>query len=58
MRAIAGGLGDEYDDTSAVAGRLPRCKKGDGVLTISGGSRLVVELRIRSNGLERVPRSG
>ena len=34
MLGIAAGLGDEYDDTSAVAGRLPRCKKGDGVLTI------------------------
>lgn len=45
MFSIAGGLGDEYDDTSAMAGRLPRCKKGDGVLTIDGGSaRVVIEM--------------
>jgi hypothetical protein len=42
MLGIAGGLGDEYDDTSAMAGRLPRCKKGDGVLTIDAGSARVV----------------
>jgi hypothetical protein len=39
---IAGGLGDEYDDTSALAGRLPRCKKGDGLLTVGGGAARVV----------------
>jgi hypothetical protein len=45
MHGIAGGLGDEYDDTSAVTGRLPRCKKGDGVLTVDAGSaRVVVEM--------------
>ena len=43
MRAVASGLGDEYDDTGAIAGRIPRCKKGDGVLT-SGSVRLVVEI--------------
>ncbi len=44
MLDIAGGLGDEYDDTSATAGRLPQCKKGDGVLTIDAGSaRVVIE---------------
>ena len=45
MLGIAAGLGDEYDDTSVVAGRLPRCKKGDGVLTINAGSaRVVIEV--------------
>jgi hypothetical protein len=45
MLHIAAGLGDEYDDTSAIAGRLPRCKKGDGVLAIdSGSARVVIEV--------------
>jgi hypothetical protein len=44
LRAVAAGLGDEYDDTSTTVGRLPRCKKGDGVLTIAGETRLVVEI--------------
>lgn len=45
MLSIATGLGDEYNDTSAMAGRLPRCRKGDGVLTIdAGAARVVVEM--------------
>lgn len=45
MLGIAAGLGDEYADTTTVVGNLPRCKKGDGVLTINGGpSRLVFEM--------------
>lgn len=45
LHGIAGGLGDEYTDTSAIAGRLPRCKKGDGVLAAgSGAARVVVEM--------------
>jgi hypothetical protein len=45
MLGIAGGLGDEYDDTSAMEGRLARCRKGDGVLTIDAGSaRVVIEM--------------
>lgn len=45
LHEIAGGLGDEYVDTSERAGRLPRCKKGDGVLTIDGGTaRVVLEM--------------
>ncbi len=45
MAQIAVGLGDEYADTSAVPGAIPRNKKGDGVLTIDGGrARLVLEM--------------
>ena len=42
LRDIAVGLGDEYTETGAIAGLLSRCKKGDGVLTINGGSTKVV----------------
>lgn len=42
MQQIAVGLGDEYTDTGAVAGVIPRCKKGDGLLTIGGGEAHVV----------------
>lgn len=42
---IAAGLGDDYTDTSATAGRLPRCKKGDGVLSLNdGAARVVIEM--------------
>lgn len=45
LSAIAAGLGDEYTDTSALVGTLPRSKKGDGLLSINGGAaRVVVEL--------------
>lgn len=45
MLDIAGGLGDEYSETGNRAGHLPRNKKGDGVLTVDGGTtRLVVEM--------------
>jgi hypothetical protein len=45
MQGIAKGLGDEYADTGAVTGALPRNKKGDGVLTVEGGTaRLVLEM--------------
>ena len=45
MLGIAAGLGDEYSDTGDVAGRLTRCKKGDGVLTVDDGvARVVVEM--------------
>lgn len=41
---IAAGLGDEYTETGETAGRLPRNKKGDGVLSIDGGmARIVIE---------------
>src|SRR5207248_1926916 len=32
LTGIAAGLGDDYADTSTTTGRLPRCKKGDGLL--------------------------
>ena len=45
MLDIAGGLGDEYSDTSHVPGRLTRSKKGDGVLSVDDGvARVVVEM--------------
>ena len=37
MRSVAGGLGDEYVDTTNTVGRIPRSKKGDGVLSVAGG---------------------
>lgn len=51
MFGLATGLGDEYYDTSSVAGKLSRCKKGDGVLTIdSGSARVVVEMTDSARG--------
>jgi hypothetical protein len=45
LSAIAVGLGDEYIDTRAIAGAVPRSKKGDGLLAIGGGAaRVVIEL--------------
>jgi hypothetical protein len=45
LAAIAAGLGDEYIDTSRMAGRIPRRFKGDGLLTIDGGAaRVVIEM--------------
>ncbi|WP_236793325.1 Fis family transcriptional regulator [Amycolatopsis sp. GM8] len=45
LTGIATGLGDDYTDTSTTAGRLPRCKKGDGVLSLNdGAARVVVEM--------------
>lgn len=45
MADIAGGLGGEYQDTSTTAGALPRCRKGDGVLTTDdGAARVVIEM--------------
>jgi hypothetical protein len=43
--AIAIGLGDEYTDTRATVGAVPRSKKGDGLLTVDGGAaRVVIEM--------------
>lgn len=42
LHDIAAGLGDEYSDTSSMTGALSRCKKGDGLLSIDGGSASVV----------------
>jgi hypothetical protein len=45
LTGIAVGLGDDYVDTSAVTGRLPRCKKGDGALSLNdGAARVVIEM--------------
>jgi hypothetical protein len=45
MRGIAAGLGDEYEVTSGKSGTIPRCMKGDGLLTVSGQpGRLLVEM--------------
>ncbi|MGB8385582.1 MAG: hypothetical protein WCG47_30815, partial [Dermatophilaceae bacterium] len=38
-------MGDEYADTGNFAGSISRCKKGDGVLTLTGGqARVVLEM--------------
>ena len=61
LEAIAAGLGDDYADTSAVAGAISRCKKGDGVLTIEGDDvRVVVEMSdsLARSRLGAVPRRG
>ncbi len=42
MQDIADGLGDEFGYTGDTAGRIPRCKKGDGLLKITGGDSAVV----------------
>lgn len=45
LASIATGLGDEYTDTRATVGEVPRSKKGDGVLTVNGGAaRVVIEM--------------
>jgi hypothetical protein len=45
MGHIAAGLGEEYIDTTSTVGAVPRSKKGDGVLSIAGGtSRVVLEM--------------
>lgn len=45
MHDIAAGLGDEYADTTRVVGALPRSKKGDGVLIVTGqAARVVLEM--------------
>ncbi len=45
MYGIAAGLGDEYENTTTKTGLVPRSKKGDGVLSVSGKeSRVVVEV--------------
>lgn len=42
MGEIATGLGDVYTDTGAQPGTVLRCKKGDGVLSVQGGTANVV----------------
>lgn len=51
LSAIAAGLGDDYTDTRAVVGQLPRSKKGDGLLTVDGGAaRVVIEMTDSARG--------
>lgn len=42
LEGIATGLGDEYADTRTITGGVARSKKGDGVLTVEGGSAQAV----------------
>ncbi|MER6760263.1 MULTISPECIES: Fis family transcriptional regulator [Amycolatopsis] len=45
LATIASGLGDDYSDTSSAPGNIPRCKKGDGVLSLNDGTvRVVIEM--------------
>jgi hypothetical protein len=45
LTSIAAGLGEDYADTSAATGLLPRCKKGDGVMSLNdGAARVVIEM--------------
>lgn len=45
MAQVALGLGDEYTATGRTTGAVPRSKKGDGLLTIGGGTaRVVLEM--------------
>lgn len=51
MGEIATGLGDEYVDTNSTTGGLARSKKGDGVLSVDGGSaRVVLEMTDSKRG--------
>lgn len=45
MDDVAAGLGDEYEDTTTKTGVVPRSKKGDGLLGVSGAdARVVIEM--------------
>ena len=44
LAGIATGLGDEYVDTTAKVGLVPRSKKGDGVLSVGGSAHVVLEM--------------
>jgi hypothetical protein len=45
MHEVASGLGDEYADTRRAVGRLPRCTKGDGLLTVgTSDARVLLEM--------------
>ena len=49
LRGLASHLGDEYQDTSNEAGRINRCRKGDGVLVVPTTTgtqtpRIVIEM--------------
>lgn len=48
---IATGLGDEYNAVGKVTGTIPRCFKGDGLLTVGAGlARVVLEMHDSSDG--------
>ncbi|AYE95274.1 Fis family transcriptional regulator [Mycobacterium paragordonae] len=45
LSEVATGLGDDFTDTRAIVGAVPRSKKGDAVFTIDGGAaRVVIEM--------------
>ncbi|MHA7650470.1 Fis family transcriptional regulator [Mycobacterium sp. ML4] len=45
LSEVATGLGDDFTDTRAIVGAVPRSKKGDALLTIDGGAaRVVIEM--------------
>lgn len=49
LAALATGFGDEYVATGTTTGALPRCKKGDGVLSIAdSGAKVVFEMHTSS----------
>jgi hypothetical protein len=56
VERIAAGLGDQYSRTGTTSGRISRCKKGDGVLTVLGQpglaepARVVVEMTLEGSG--------
>lgn len=51
LHDIAAGLGDEYADTTQIAGAITRSKKGDGLITVAGQSaRVVLEMTDSSRG--------
>ena len=50
MRSVAVGLGDEYVDTTSTVGRVPRSKKGDGVLSVASGAGQRVVLEMTDSG--------
>lgn len=44
VAALAVGFGDEYVRSGTTVGRIPNCKKGDGLLVVDGGrARVVLE---------------
>ncbi len=45
VRQLVAGLGDEYAATGNTIGCIPRCRKGDEVLTLNGGAaRVMLEM--------------
>jgi hypothetical protein len=56
VERLAAGWGDQYSRTGTTSGRISRCKKGDGLLTILGQpgvaepARVVVEMTLEGSG--------